>query len=45
MKVTPAHDIKDFELAQRHGLKMLSIFDSCGLANENCGSFAVPFFC
>ena len=41
MKITPAHDIKDFEIAKRHDLKMLSIFDNRGFANENCGEFSV----
>ncbi len=41
MKITPAHDVKDFEIAKRHGVKMLSIFDNRGLANENCGEFSV----
>ena len=41
LKITPAHDADDYETAELHGLRMLNIFDNRGLANENCGIFAV----
>lgn len=39
VKVTPAHDFNDFEISQRHNLKILPIIDSCGRLNENAGRF------
>lgn len=41
LKVTPGHDLRDFEIADRHGLKLLNIFDNRGIANENCGIYQV----
>jgi valyl-tRNA synthetase len=41
VKVTPAHDQKDYEIAVRHGIEMLSIFDNQGIANKNCSEFSV----
>ena len=43
LKVTPAHDLRDFELAERHKLNMLNIFDDSGVANEHCGEFRVHY--
>ena len=41
LKITPAHDMNDFVIAERHNLKKLNIFDDEGRANENCGVFSV----
>lgn len=38
IKVTPAHDITDSEIAFRHGLKALKIINQDGRMNENAGS-------
>ena len=35
MKVTPAHDPTDFEIAQRAGLPLLNILDAEARINEN----------
>jgi valyl-tRNA synthetase len=35
LKVTPSHDMTDFELAQRHGLEHVTIMDFSGRINEN----------
>jgi valyl-tRNA synthetase len=40
VKVTPAHDINDFETGQRHKLPMISIFDDAGVVNAEGGAFA-----
>lgn len=40
VKVTPAHDPNDFEIAQRHKLKILRVIDQNGRLNENAGRFA-----
>jgi len=40
VKVTPAHDINDFETGQRHNLPMISIFDDAGVVNAEGGEFA-----
>ena len=40
VKVTPAHDINDFETGQRHKLPMISIFDEAGVVNAEGGEFA-----
>lgn len=37
IKVTPAHDITDSEIGQRHNLKSLQIIDERGKMNENAG--------
>ncbi len=39
LKVTPAHDPVDFELAQRHNLELISIFDGRANINENGGVY------
>ena len=39
VKITPAHDPNDFELAQRHGLKPIVVMDPTGRMNENAGDF------
>lgn len=39
LKVTPAHDINDYEIGKRHGLESLSVMNSDGTMND-----AVPPF-
>ncbi len=36
VKVTPAHDLKDYEVGLRHNLPILSIIDENGKMNSNC---------
>ncbi len=40
LKVTPAHDPHDYEIAQRHNLPMISVLDETGRMNENAGPYA-----
>ena len=40
IKVTPAHDQNDFEIAQRHNLPVVEVIDKYGRLNERCGKFA-----
>lgn len=40
VKVTPAHDPNDFEIAKRHNLKILKVINLDGRLNENAGCFA-----
>lgn len=35
LKVTPAHDINDYELGKKHNLKTIDIFNDNGKLNEN----------
>ncbi len=35
VKITPAHDFNDFEVAKRHNLPMIEIFDTKACLNEN----------
>lgn len=37
IKVTPAHDLTDFEISQRTGLPLIKIIDEHGKMNENAG--------
>ena len=39
VKVTPAHDLNDFEMGQRHNLPMINIMNKDGSLNENAGEF------
>ncbi len=39
VKVTPAHDFNDFEIARRHNLPMINIFDEKAMVNENGGKY------
>ncbi len=39
VKVTPAHDLNDFEMGLRHNLEQISIFDKNCVLNENAGSY------
>lgn len=40
VKITPAHDPNDYEMAQRHGLEMINILTPNGKINAQGGSFA-----
>ncbi|HEX9696413.1 MAG TPA: valine--tRNA ligase, partial [Actinomycetota bacterium] len=40
LKVTPAHDPIDFEIAQRHGLEAINVLSDDGSINENGGEYA-----
>ncbi|MBS4240438.1 valine--tRNA ligase [Campylobacter vulpis] len=39
VKVTPAHDINDYEVGLRHHLEFVSVFDEKGILNEHCLEF------
>ncbi|WP_024955919.1 valine--tRNA ligase [Sulfurospirillum arcachonense] len=39
VKVTPAHDINDYEVGKRHDLEFITIFDEDGILNDECGDF------
>lgn len=39
VKITPAHDPNDYEMAQRHNLPMINIMTPDGKINENGGEF------
>ena len=39
VKVTPAHDPTDFDIAERHGVKKINILDATATMNENAGEF------
>lgn len=39
LKITPAHDKNDFELAQRHGLPSVEVIDQYGKLNEKTGKY------
>lgn len=39
VKVTPAHDINDYEVGKRHHLPSVVVFDSRGILNELTGEF------
>ncbi len=39
VKVTPAHDFRDFEIAKKHGLEIIRVMDDVGVMNENAGKF------
>lgn len=38
LKVTPAHDFNDFELAQKHGLDFVQVIDASGKMTAHAGS-------
>jgi len=40
VKITPAHDPNDFEMAKRHDLEIIEIIDKYGKLNEKCGKYA-----
>jgi valyl-tRNA synthetase len=39
LKVTPAHDLNDFEIARRHDLPSLTVMDESGTMNEAAGAY------
>jgi valyl-tRNA synthetase len=39
VKITPAHDFNDYEMAARHSLPLISIFDTKGIVNDEGGSY------
>jgi valyl-tRNA synthetase len=39
VKVTPAHDLNDFEMGNRHNLPFINIMNKDGSLNENAGPF------
>ena len=40
VKTTPAHDPTDFDIAQRHNLPLINIFNDDATLNKNAGRFA-----
>lgn len=40
LKVTPAHDPADYQIAQRHNLPLILVMDEAGRMNENAGPYA-----
>ena len=40
LKITPAHDINDYEIGMRHNLPSIDIFNDDGTINERAGMFA-----
>ncbi|MDP4244098.1 MAG: valine--tRNA ligase, partial [Bacteroidota bacterium] len=40
VKITPAHDVNDFEIGLRHNLAQINVMDTHGVINENGGRFA-----
>jgi valyl-tRNA synthetase len=40
LKITPGHDFADYEIAQRHNLKILNIFNRDASLNETGGPYA-----
>ncbi len=39
VKVTPAHDLNDYEMSLRHGLEVIVIIDESGNMNVNAGQY------
>ena len=40
LKVTPGHDVNDYEIGQRHGLQVISVLDESARVNTNGGPYA-----
>lgn len=40
VKVTPAHDVNDYEVGKRHNLEFITIFDEKGMLNHHAAQFA-----
>nr|MBC8316262.1 valine--tRNA ligase [Candidatus Desulfobia pelagia] len=40
LKVTPAHDLNDFEIAKRHNLPSITVMDLKGRMNDEAGKYA-----
>jgi len=39
VKITPAHDLNDFELGRRHKLEEINLLNNDGTMNENAGKY------
>ncbi len=39
VKITPAHDLNDYETGKRHDLELVVIMDPSGIMNENAGPY------
>jgi valyl-tRNA synthetase len=39
LKITPAHDLNDFEIGLKHGLEQIKVIDEAGRMNENAGPY------
>ena len=39
VKITPSHDVNDFEVGLRHNLEQICVITPTGLLNEHCGEF------
>jgi valyl-tRNA synthetase len=39
LKITPAHDLNDFEIGLKHGLPQIKVIDEEGRMNENAGPY------
>jgi valyl-tRNA synthetase len=39
LKITPAHDLNDFEVARRHGLPAVKVIDERGLMTDEAGKY------
>jgi len=39
LKVTPAHDINDYQLGQKHGLALIDVFNDDGTLSEEAGIY------
>ncbi len=40
LKITPAHDLNDFEIGNSHNLDMVKVIDESGLMNEHAGPYS-----
>ncbi|XP_046965705.1 valine--tRNA ligase [Vanessa cardui] len=40
VKMSPAHDVNDYEIGKKHNLPFITIFDDEGRMLDNCGQFA-----
>jgi valyl-tRNA synthetase len=40
LKITPGHDVNDFEIGRRHGLEEISVIGEDGRMNEEAGEYA-----
>ncbi len=40
VKITPSHDVNDFEVGLRHNLPQICVIDNNGILNENAGEFS-----
>ncbi len=40
LKITPGHDVNDFEIGRKHGLEELSVIGEDGRMNEEAGEYA-----